>query len=81
MSEELSVNPIAGWEVKTVEAMQAMLVKFSYVSTPFQRPEEAQKTPLLAISVQQAKELIAVLQKGVDQVESSGISSPPGPKH
>ena len=81
MSQELSVNPIAGWEVKTVEAMQALLVEFSYVSTPFQRPEEAQKTPLLALTAQQAKDLIAVLQKGVDRVEGSGISSPPGPRH
>lgn len=81
MSEDLSVNPIAGWEVKTVEAMQALLVEFSYVSTPFQRPEEAQKTPLLVLTAQQAKDLIAVLQKGVDRVESSGISSPPGPRH
>lgn len=81
MSEDLSVNPITGWEVKTVEAMQALLLQFSFISTPFQRPDEAQKTPLLVVNVQQARELIEVLKKGIDKVESSGLSSPPGPKH
>lgn len=81
MSDDLAVNPVAGWEVKTVEAMQAVLLQFSFISTPFQRPDEAQKTPLLAVSVQQVRELIEVLQRSVDKVESSGLSSPPGPKH
>ena len=81
MSDDLAVNPVAGWEIKTVEAMQAVLLQFSFISTPFQRPDEAQKTPLLAVSVPQARELIEVLQRSVDKVESSGLSSPPGPKH
>ena len=81
MSDDLAVNPVAGWEIKTVEAMQAVLLQFSFISTPFQRPDEAQKTPLLAVSVKQVLELIEVLQRSVDKVESSGSKPPPGPKH
>ncbi|MDH0293382.1 hypothetical protein N7414_30045 [Pseudomonas sp. GD04087] len=81
MTNEISANPVAGWEVKTVPAMQALLIEFKFISTPFQRPDEAQSTPTLAVTVQQAKELIEVLKRGISVVESGGDTSPPGPRH
>lgn len=81
MSEDLAVNPITEWEVQTVPAMSSLLLKFKFISTPFQRPDEAHGTPLLAVTVEQAKELIEVLKRGVAKVESEAPASPPGQRH
>ncbi|MDM9595335.1 hypothetical protein QU617_18775 [Pseudomonas guariconensis] len=81
MSEELSVSPVAGWEVQTVPAYDSLLIKLSFISTPFQRIDEAQSTPLLGLTTDQAKELIDLLQRGVAKVEAERPKSPPGPRH
>lgn len=81
MSEDLAVNPITEWEVQTVPAMSSLLLKFKFISTPFQRPDEAHGTPLLAVTVEQAKELIEVLKRGVAKVEKEAPASPPGQRH
>ncbi|AZE65637.1 hypothetical protein A7D21_26900 [Pseudomonas sp. AP19] len=81
MSDDLALNPVTGWDVRTVEAMQLVLLELGFISTPFQRIEEAQKSPIFALTVQQAQQLIDVLKRSVDAVERAGIASPPGPKH
>lgn len=81
MSDDLVLNPVAGWDVRTVEAMQLVLLELGFVSTPFQRPHEAQKSPIYALTLAQTKQLIDVLQRSADAVERAGISSPPGPRH
>lgn len=81
MSDDLVLNPVAGWDVRTVESMQLVLLELGFISTPFQRVEEAQKSPIYALTLPQTKQLIDVLQRSVQAVEHAGISSPPGPKH
>lgn len=81
MADDLAVNPISGWEVQTVPSMQLLLLQFQFISTPFQRPSEAQATPVLGVTVDQAKELIEVLKRGISKAENEGSISPPGPKH
>ena len=81
MSDDLALNPISGWDVRTVESMQLVLLELGFLSTPFQRIDEAHKSPIYALTLQQARELIDVLQRSVSAVEKAGISSPPGPKH
>lgn len=81
MSDDLVLNPVAGWDVRTVEAMQLVLLELGFISTPFQRIDEAQKTPILALTVPQTRQLIDVLQRSADAVDRAGISSPPGPRH
>ncbi|WP_404940720.1 hypothetical protein [Pseudomonas putida] len=75
------LNPVAGWDVRTVESMQLVLLELGFISTPFQRPDEAQKSPIYALTLEQSRQLIDVLQRSVQAVESAGISSPPGPRH
>ncbi|QQN29327.1 hypothetical protein [Pseudomonas syringae group genomosp. 3] len=81
MSDDLVLNPVAGWDVRTVEAMQLVLLELGFISTPFQRPTEAQKSPIYALTLPQTRQLIDVLQRSVDAVERAGITSPPGPRH
>jgi N-acyl-L-homoserine lactone synthetase len=81
MSDDLVLNPVAGWDVRTVESMQLVLLELGFISTPFQRPDEAQKSPIYALTLEQSRQLIDVLQRSVQAVESAGISSPPGPRH
>ncbi|WP_256831690.1 hypothetical protein [Pseudomonas sp. Pse1] len=81
MSEDLLVSPVTGWEVRTVEVMQALLLQFRFVSTPFQGPGETQTTPLLVVTSEQARELIELLKSVLDKVESFAISSSSGLKH
>lgn len=81
MSDDLVLNPVAGWDVRTVESMQLVLLELGFISTPFHRPDEAQKSPIYALTLEQSRQLIDVLQRSVLAVERAGISSPPGPKH
>lgn len=81
MTNETAVNPVAGWEVKTVPSHQALILQLGFISTPFQRPDEAQQTPLLALTIEQARELAAVLLRGVEKLENAGTQAPPGARH
>jgi len=81
MTDELALNPVSGWDIRTVEAMQLVLVELGFISTPFQRVSEAHKSPIYALTLQQTRQLIEVLQRSADAVESAGITSPPGPRH
>ncbi|UZA79596.1 hypothetical protein [Pseudomonas syringae] len=81
MSDDLALNPVAGWDVRTVEAMQLVLLELGFISTPFQRPTEAHKSPIYALTLPQTRALIDVLQRSADAVERAGITSPPGPRH
>ncbi|PIB60718.1 hypothetical protein WLF14_18840 [Pseudomonas fluorescens] len=81
MSNDSHINPIAGWEFKSVEQMQLLLLEISYVSTPFQSPDEAQKTPTLALTAQQARELSEALRRCAERLEAAPMKSPAGPKH
>ena len=81
MSNGSHINPIAGWEFKSVEQMQLLLLEISYVSTPFQNPDEAQKTPTLALTAQQARELSEALRRSAERLEAAPMKAPAGPKH
>lgn len=81
MSKGLHINPIAGWQFKIAEQLQLVLMEVSYLSTPFQKPEEAQQTPLLGLTAQQARELSEVLKRAAERLEDAQLKSPEGPKH
>ncbi|WP_375233250.1 hypothetical protein [Pseudomonas savastanoi] len=61
--------------------MQLVLLELGFISNPFQRPTEAQKSPIYALTLPQTRQLIDVLQRSADAVERAGITSPPGARH
>jgi hypothetical protein len=81
MTQETAVNPITGWEVATIPAMEAVRLQFSFISTPFQRLDEARKGPAHLMTIAQTKELIEVLQKSLERLQSAEPKSPPGHRH
>ncbi|AUY32654.1 hypothetical protein OC926_22820 [Pseudomonas peradeniyensis] len=81
MSKGLHINPIAGWQFKAVEHLQLVLMEISYLSTPFQNLDEAQKAPLLGLTAQEARELSEALRRSAEHLEGLQMRSPEGPKH
>lgn len=81
MSEEIHINPVTAWNIQTVESMQLLLIQLSFISQPFQRPDEAQQGLVHAITLQQAEELIEVLKRGVDKLKTAEGTPVLGPRH
>lgn len=81
MTQETAVNPVTGWEIATIPAMEAVRLQFSFISTPFQRLDEAQKGPAHLMTIAQTKELIEALRKSVERLESAEPTQSPSPKH
>ncbi|MCF7545291.1 hypothetical protein [Pseudomonas petrae] len=81
MTQETAVNPITGWEIATIPAMEAVRLQFSFISTPFQKLEEAQTGPAHLMTIAQARELIEALKKSVERLESRGPTQAPGRQH
>ena len=63
MNEEISLAPLAGWQVAPITAYGAVMLRLDFLTHATQRPEEAQTTPNLVLTVAQALELSEALKK------------------
>lgn len=79
--EELPLAPITGWEIKSIPALGALIVRLDYVTNAMQPSDEAHQTPHFVLNPVQARELAQRILARCDQLESG---PPPGtglPKH
>jgi len=81
MAEEIATLPIAGWELKTVPALDALLITFSYLSHPTQTPAEAVTDRTYILHSALAREFAQRILAALDRMES-GVPHGSGlPKH
>lgn len=79
MSEETEpVFPVAGWTAGTIPRVEAFMLRFEFLTHAGQHASEANTGRYYALTAPQLRELIPVLQRGLQQLESAGPQAPPG---
>jgi hypothetical protein len=81
MEHELATLPIAGWELRTVPALDALLITFSYLSHATQTPEEAVTDRNYILHTSQAREFAQKILAALDRVESGTSHGDGFPRH
>lgn len=79
--EEIALTPVAGWEIGTVPAYGALMLRLDYLTHATQSPDQAHKSPTFVIQTAQARELAQRILVACEKLESG---PPPGtglPKH
>lgn len=79
MTDEIPLAPVAGWELKTVPSLGAVVLTLQYLVSPMESPMQAHNSKNFAFHTAQLRELAAALIRAADKAESAGMSAPPGP--
>lgn len=70
MKPDLSVLPIAGWEVKTVSTDELIFIRFIYLSETRQRLDEVDAGNSYAMEIEQARELSDTLVRAIERIDN-----------
>lgn len=81
MDESINTLPIAGWELRTVPTMDAVIFTPSFIASSMQRPEESIADRNFVMTRPQAIELAEALLRAARKLESADSRSGPDPKH
>ncbi|MBS9423724.1 biofilm formation regulator BssS [Photorhabdus caribbeanensis] len=79
--EVIQTHPVVGWDVSTVDTYDAMMLRLHYLSSQDQTPEHVMVDRTLWLTTDIAKQLIYILQAGIEKIESSEYSDLNNTKH
>ncbi|PHM40282.1 biofilm formation regulatory protein BssS [Xenorhabdus mauleonii] len=80
-NEIIQTHPIVGWDISTVDAYDAMMIRIHYSSSQDQAPDNVSVDKTLWLTTGVAKQLIRILQAGIDKIEASEYSQLDHIKH
>ncbi|EPT9748512.1 biofilm formation regulator BssS [Yersinia enterocolitica] len=69
--EVIQTHPLVGWDISTVDAYDAMMIRLHYLSSMDQPPEDALVDRILWLTTDVARQLINILEAGIAKIESS----------
>ncbi|HDL7709130.1 TPA: biofilm formation regulator BssS [Yersinia enterocolitica] len=69
--EVIQTHPLVGWDISTVDAYDAMMIRLHYLSSMDQQPEDALVDRTLWLTTDVARQLINILEAGIAKIESS----------
>ncbi|MBI6550446.1 biofilm formation regulator BssS [Xenorhabdus lircayensis] len=79
--EIIQTHPVVGWDISTVDAYDAMMIRLHYSSSQDQTPENVSVDKTLWLTTGVAKQLILILQAGIEKIEASEYSQRDHIKH
>ncbi|MCD1588975.1 hypothetical protein K7H09_23515 [Halomonas sp. IOP_14] len=71
MADDISLFPVAGWQIGPVPSHDIIALKLHFLSHSLQKTEEAQESQIFAMTPAQGRELIERIQAAIDVLESS----------
>ncbi|BET96612.1 MULTISPECIES: biofilm formation regulator BssS [Xenorhabdus] len=80
-NEIIQTHPVVGWDISIVDAYDAMMIRLHYSSTQDQTTENVSVDKTLWLTTGVAKQLILILQAGIEKIESSEYSQLDHIKH
>ncbi|AKH65609.1 MULTISPECIES: biofilm formation regulator BssS [Photorhabdus] len=80
-NEVIQTHPVVGWDVSTVDTYDAVMLRLHYLSSQDQTPEHVMVDRTLWLTTDIAKQLIYILQAGIEKIESSEYSDLNHTKH
>jgi hypothetical protein len=81
MSDEISLAPVAAWELQSIPHMGAVALTLQYLVSPMETPEQSHGSPNFLFHTALLRELAQAMIRAADKAESDGMSSPPGPRN
>lgn len=81
MANEISLFPVAGWQIGPVPTHDIIALKFQFLSHALQKNEEAQESQMFAMTPAQGRELIERIQAAIDVLEKSDSQGSAFPRH
>jgi len=79
--EVIQTHPLVGWDISTVDAYDAMMIRLHYLNTQDQAPDEAQVDRTLWLTTDVARQLIMILEAGIAKIEATDIYELDTKKH
>ncbi|NHB87756.1 biofilm formation regulator BssS [Photorhabdus tasmaniensis] len=79
--EVIQTHPVVGWDISTVDTYDAVMLRLHYLSSQDQTPEHVMVDRTLWLTTDIAKQLIYILQAGIEKIESSEYSDLNHTKH
>ncbi|MEW8052724.1 MAG: hypothetical protein AB2809_20375 [Candidatus Thiodiazotropha sp.] len=73
---KLQTFPVAGWDISAVPSYGVILFRPSFLSSPFQKIEEANSDRSYLLTVLQAKELKEAIGRAIKNLEDSEVTIP-----
>ncbi|MDC9598855.1 biofilm formation regulator BssS [Xenorhabdus anantnagensis] len=73
-NEIIQTHPVVGWDISTVDAYEAIMIRLHYSSTQDQNTENISVDKTLWLTTGVAKQLILILQAEIEKIETSVYS-------
>jgi len=70
-NEIIHTHPLVGWDISTVDAYNAMMIRLHYINSTNQSTEDAEVDRTLWLTTDVAKQLISILEAGIAKIEST----------
>lgn len=71
----IQTHPVIGWDISTVDSYDAMMLRLHYLRDQSQPPEHAETDKTMWLTTDVARQLISILQAGIDKIESGEYCS------
>lgn len=68
--EIIQTHPLVGWDISTVDCYDAMMIRLHYLSSQDQTPEDAQVDRTLWLTTDVARQLINILEAGIEKIKA-----------
>lgn len=81
MDESINTLPVAGWDIRVVPSMDAIIFTPSFLANMTQRADEAIADRHFVMYRSQARELAEALVRAAQSLESAGFHPGRDPKH
>ncbi|MNZ96392.1 Biofilm regulator BssS [compost metagenome] len=79
--EVIQTHPLVGWDISTVDAYDAMMIRLHYLSSLDQTSKEAQVDRTLWLTTDVARQLINILEAGIAKIEATEYQDLDRKKH
>ncbi|MDR0250551.1 MAG: hypothetical protein LBI35_04460 [Burkholderiales bacterium] len=79
--ENIPINPITGWEIKTAPSLEIILFQPTFISHALQKMEEQQTAPCFALTAQQVRELVSTLSAALQKIDTAEPQQDSCPRH
>lgn len=69
-SDVIQTHPVVGWDISTVDVYDAMMLRLHYLPEKSENIENAVVDKTMWLTTDVARQLIDILQAGIDKIES-----------
>ncbi|CDL86604.1 biofilm formation regulator BssS [Xenorhabdus cabanillasii] len=80
-NEIIQTHPVVGWDISIVDTYDAMMIRLHYLSSQDQATDNVSIDKTLWLTTGVAKQLILILQAGIEKIESSEYTQLDYTKH